>query len=145
MDCMACHTEAYCEDCHYAPSRPGFHPANYLDRHEADAYARDSNCADCHSQEVFCRSCHLQTGLALTDPRTASYHEAYGGYWLIAHGQAARQEMETCASCHQQNDCLKCHSQTGWGVNPHGPGFDADRLGDLAPGMCASCHVTGPR
>ena len=142
FDCMACHTQAFCEDCHRAPSRPSFHPPNYLARHDAEAYFRTTNCADCHSQETFCRDCHAQTGLASADPRTSAYHDAEP-LWLLAHAEAARVSLETCATCHQETDCLPCHSQAGWGVSPHGPGFDAERLADRSPETCKVCHL-GP-
>ena len=144
-NCMTCHTEAYCEDCHNAPISPGFHGNHYMQAHAGDAYARTSDCAGCHSQEVFCRSCHIQMGLSPGAARDASYHDASGGYWLLAHAQAARQSIDNCASCHQQNDCLKCHSAVaGWGVNPHGGGFDAERAQDRNPAMCARCHFEVP-
>jgi hypothetical protein len=143
LDCASCHLETECDDCHDAARRPGFHLPNFMARHAAEASARDMDCASCHSNEVFCRSCHIQSGLSPEDPVNASYHDGQPD-WILQHGDAARVSMETCASCHQQNDCLRCHSShSGWGVNPHGPGFDADRLGDRADVMCRSCHSGG--
>ena len=38
-------------------------------------------------------------------------------------------------------DCLTCHSALyGRGFNPHGPGFDADKLRAKNPQMCTVCH-----
>lgn len=144
--CGACHEEeSFCNRCHEAPKTPEFHPPAYLNRHAADVYARDIECAACHSNEAFCRSCHENVGLSPTQTRNSSYHDAEP-FWLLSHGHAARLGMESCASCHQQNDCLRCHSaKSGWRVSPHGPDFDAERMGDANPVLCARCHYTTPR
>jgi len=141
-NCAACPSKTSCEDCHQAMSSPRFHAFNYVTRHAADSYGRDQNCASCHSPEVFCRSCHLDAGLSQRDPKGNAYHDRRGD-WLLGHAVAARQTMETCQSCHQQTDCMRCHSERGWGVNPHGPGFDAERLRDRNDIMCMQCHPSG--
>ena len=143
--CRTCHAQRDCEQCHDASSTPGFHGKDFLLRHGAEAYARDTDCASCHSTEVFCRDCHRNAGLSADSPVNSSYHDAEP-FWLLSHGQAARQGMESCASCHQQNDCLQCHSaQSGWRVNPHGPDFDPTRVSDRNLEMCTRCHPTDPR
>jgi predicted CXXCH cytochrome family protein len=145
MDCAACHSPSYCNDCHRAAARPGFHAPDFVHQHAAAAYARDTDCASCHSTEAFCRDCHAGAGLSPGDPRTAAYHDAQP-FWLLTHGQAARQGMESCAACHQQTDCLRCHSaRSGWRIDPHGPDFDPDRLGDRSLESCAVCHFADPR
>ena len=59
----------------------------------------------------------------------------------LNHGTAARQNIETCVACHSERDCLVCHSaQAGRRFDPHGPGFDADRLRKKNPQTCAACH-----
>jgi hypothetical protein len=69
-----------------------------------------------------------------------AFHDAQPD-WLLAHGQAARLGMEECASCHEQNSCLRCHSaKSGWRINPHGPGFDPGRVADRSQMSCAICH-----
>lgn len=144
-NCTACHREQeFCGGCHEGTVSTGFHPPGYLNRHAADAYARDTDCAGCHSNEVSCRGCHENAGLAGFESKSASYHDAQP-FWLLAHGQAARQGLDTCTSCHQQTDCLQCHSaKSGWRINPHGDAFDADRLSDQAPLMCSRCHLSDP-
>jgi predicted CXXCH cytochrome family protein len=142
-DCASCHSRDYCAQCHGASVAPGFHDANYLMRHAADAYARDTDCAGCHTTEVFCRTCHESVGLS-GSPASASYHDAQP-FWLLSHGTAARQNLENCASCHEQNDCLRCHSaKGGWSISPHGDGFDAGRLSDRSLLMCSRCHFSNP-
>lgn len=124
-----------------APSRPGYHPANFVLRHGAEAYSAQTTCANCHTTEVFCRQCHARSGVTTTGAvGINAFHDAQPD-WLIAHGQAARLGMEECASCHQQSSCLRCHSaRTGWRVNPHGPGFDPERLADRSKVSCLLCH-----
>jgi hypothetical protein len=59
----------------------------------------------------------------------------------LGHGQAARQNLESCVACHAERDCLTCHSALGGRrFNPHGPDFDAARLREKNPQMCSACH-----
>jgi hypothetical protein len=56
--------------------------------------------------------------------RGSGFHDAKQAFSLN-HGQAARQNLESCVSCHAERDCLTCHSSLGGRrFNPHGPGFD---------------------
>lgn len=141
--CEGCHTRPQCLDCHRGtPERtPQYHPQTFLERHPAAAYARETNCSDCHNPGSFCQNCHVQAGLGgPKGPLKAGYHDAFPGF-LLNHGQAARQSLETCTSCHVERDCLTCHSALyGRGFNPHGPGFDADKLRAKNPQMCTVCH-----
>jgi hypothetical protein len=117
--------------------------ANFGMRHAADAYRRETNCASCHNTEVFCRSCHAANGVGGRGNTVEAFHTGQP-QWLLQHGGAARQSLTTCASCHRQRDCMQCHSTLGWGVNPHGPGFDAARLWKQAKPMCLRCHLSDP-
>ena len=73
----------------------------------------------------------------------APFHDSQA-LWILSHPQAARQDLESCVTCHQQNDCLRCHSATsGLRVNPHGPDFDASSMGSRNQAMCALCHLPG--
>ncbi len=143
QSCQGCHARPQCLDCHRGtPERtPQYHPQTFLERHPAAAYSRETNCSDCHNPGAFCQNCHAQAGLGSPKgPLAAGYHDAYKGF-LLNHGQAARQSLETCTSCHVEKDCLNCHSALyGRGFNPHGPGFDADQLREKNPQMCTVCH-----
>jgi hypothetical protein len=144
QSCSTCHARTQCLDCHRPdPSNPppGYHPAGFLTTHPAAAYSRDDSCADCHNQSQFCADCHLNAGLGSTDGlRNAGYHDAKANFFLN-HGQAARQSLESCVSCHSERDCLSCHSARGGRrFNPHGPGFDARTLRQKNPSMCTVCH-----
>jgi len=142
--CTHCHTGAFCASCHDAASAPGFHPPDFVQRHAQAAYNSESECAVCHQTEAFCRDCHVSVGRSRMGPTAANYHDNQP-LWLFGHGAVARRSIETCASCHQQNFCLQCHSASGGQrVNPHGPGFDAATMEKKNPSLCLVCHVGGP-
>lgn len=142
--CATCHETDYCDACHEAPRGALFHPDNFVTRHAAASFGALSECANCHDTELFCRSCHVQSGFGSQGRLGPGYHDAEP-FWLFRHGQAARQELESCASCHDQRECLQCHSQIGaFQVNPHGPGFDARRAWERNPGICLACHIASP-
>jgi hypothetical protein len=132
-----------CLDCHRPANEraAAFHPRGFLTRHPSAAYARVANCSDCHNQASFCQDCHQQSGLvARARLGRAGYHDAFRGF-AFGHGQAARQNLESCASCHAERDCAACHSTTGgFRFSPHGPGFNAERMRARSPSMCAACH-----
>jgi predicted CXXCH cytochrome family protein len=140
-ECSSCHSAGFCSDCHNPGTAPGFHPRNYLQRHAAEAWARDTECSSCHSTEVFCRSCHLGAGIAQREAGANAYHDAEP-LWILNHGRAARQGLESCASCHQQTDCMECHSaKSGWGIKPHG---SSEPEGGGNEAMCRRCHTNLP-
>ena len=148
--CTTCHARSQCLECHRpsaAAASRGYHPAGFLTRHPASAYSRETSCSDCHNAQVFCVSCHLKAGFTTRAPLGAGYHDAKRSF-LLGHGPAARQGLETCVSCHAERDCLACHAaQGGRRFNPHGPGFNADLLKKKNPEMCTVCHgvnIPGP-
>jgi hypothetical protein len=142
--CAACHARTECLDCHRptAAGTGGFHPAGFLVRHPAAAYSREVTCNDCHSSTAFCASCHEQSGLTAQRRLGSGFHDAKTNF-LLGHGQAARQNLESCVTCHTERDCLACHATSGVGgrnFNPHGPGFDPARLKKKNPETCTACH-----
>lgn len=143
--CAGCHARSECLECHRPnpASAPGYHPVGFLSRHPAAAYARESSCNDCHNTGGFCVTCHASVGLTSRATLGANhYHDAQPSF-ALGHGQAARQSLETCIGCHVEKDCLLCHSAVGGRrFNPHGPGFDAQRLKSKNPQMCSACHGT---
>ena len=142
--CSACHGRTECTACHDASARTAFHPEDFVERHATAAYARRLECSNCHEADVFCADCHLTSGRAGVDARGANYHDAEA-VWLLRHGQAARQGLESCVSCHRQEDCLQCHSELGaFRVNPHGADFDARRAWERNAFVCRTCHVRNP-
>ena len=143
--CAGCHVRDDCLECHRpAPARSaGYHAPGFLTRHPASAYARETSCADCHNTSAFCSTCHVNAGLSARRSQFRTrYHDATT-FFIAGHGGAARQSLESCVSCHEERDCLTCHSATGGRrFNPHGPGFDAARLARKNPQMCSACHGT---
>ncbi len=141
--CAACHSRTDCLDCHRPDAASGagsYHPAGFLTRHPAAAYSRQTSCAGCHNQATFCATCHERAGLVSRGTLRAGFHDAKPGF-ILGHGQAARQSLESCTSCHAERDCLTCHASAGGRrFNPHGPGFDAARLRRRNPAMCTACH-----
>ncbi len=146
--CEGCHVRTQCLDCHRpdaaaSPARQGYHPDGFLTRHPAAAYSREANCADCHNPGQFCQTCHVQAGLTSRAARIGArgFHDGYPAFGL-GHGQAARQQLESCASCHAERDCTACHSAVpgGFRFSPHGPRFDAERLRKKNPSVCVACH-----
>lgn len=163
--CSACHSRTMCADCHDAsatgsPARqsgddsrrvtggPGaFHPPNFQARHSAEAYGRRLECSNCHDSRLFCADCHASSGMSsarVPGRLGPGFHDAEP-IWLLRHGQAARQGLESCASCHRQNECLQCHSVLGaFKVSPHGRDFDARRAQKRNAAICLVCHITDP-
>jgi class III cytochrome C family protein/doubled CXXCH motif protein len=143
LDCQGCHAQRECTSCHEGSSSRRYHPLDFVSRHAPAAYAQDQTCTSCHRTETFCRSCHLNSSMAAAGARTGAAHTAQP-LWLLQHGEAARRGLTGCTTCHQQRDCLRCHSSLGLKVNPHGPNFDASRLSARNKQMCATCHVSDP-
>lgn len=143
QSCMGCHTRMECLDCHRpnaAAVNPGYHPPMFLSRHAVAAWSRETSCSDCHNASQFCQTCHQQSGLVTQNSLGSAYHDAAPAF-SAGHGQAARQSLETCVSCHAERDCLTCHSALGGRrFNPHGPDFDAERLQKKNSQMCSACH-----
>jgi hypothetical protein len=142
--CAGCHVRADCLACHRpdAGAGSGYHPSGFLARHPAAAYAREISCSDCHNVAGFCATCHAASGLVSAGPLRPGYHDA-NNFFAVGHGQAARQSLESCTACHVERDCLSCHSALGGRrFDPHGPGFDAERLRRKNPQMCTVCHGT---
>jgi hypothetical protein len=142
--CETCHMRSSCLECHRPAGGPQsrYHPQNFLTRHPSSAYSREANCSDCHNAAQFCQACHQQAGLVATARLGGKgYHDAFRGF-SFGHGQAARQSLESCASCHAERDCTACHSAVngGFRFNPHGPGFNPDRARSKNPSVCIACH-----
>jgi hypothetical protein len=143
--CSGCHVRSDCLECHRpdAARAAGYHSAGFLARHPAAAYARETSCSDCHNSGNFCTACHARSGLvARRLPLRSGYHDGQP-FFVAGHGGAARQSLESCVSCHTERDCLTCHSALGGRhIDPHGPGFDPNRLIKKNPQVCTACHGT---
>jgi hypothetical protein len=150
-DCASCHiTEEDCASCHVAQVAKPFavHPPNYLAIHSVDARADQGSCTDCHRVETFCTSCHTEAKAVMRPigrpPDRLEYHPQG---WLDStmpnnHGVMARRNLNECASCHVEDDCVSCHA----GVNPHPANFvlECKQMVDANRAMCRRCHETIP-
>lgn len=143
LNCQGCHEERTCSTCHNGGARRRFHAFNFVSRHAASAVGRERDCTACHNTETFCRECHRGQGREARGSADVAFHDRQP-LWLQQHGQAARQEMQTCVTCHQQRDCMRCHADIGLKVNPHGPGFDAERMARRNRQICLACHLSDP-
>ena len=142
--CADCHVRQDCLDCHRpgaASGSPGYHRPDFLAGHATAAYSRETSCSDCHNAGSFCASCHQQAGLVSGVSGGSAYHDASSSF-VTNHGQAARQSLESCAACHAEVDCVRCHSTSTGRINPHGPGWEGDDLQEKNPRMCVPCHGT---
>lgn len=140
--CTVCHARAECLDCHRpnAGATGIYHAAGFLARHPAAAYGRQNDCSECHNPASFCQSCHVRSGFRSHNGLLQGrYHDA-GSVFLLSHGRAARFNLESCVTCHSEKDCLACHSAQTRRFNPHGPGFDPERLKRKNPETCSACH-----
>jgi hypothetical protein len=159
--CVTCHTERQCAACHgvtvpQIPSRLNFdeplrrsmHRANFIAVHSREAAVNPGMCVVCHS-ELFCVDCHMDEGVAGLNPERGSPHPpGWAGPPGAAntHGQAARLDPLSCASCHGgagEMLCVGCHVVGGPGGNPHPSGFSS-RLSMQNDLPCRLCHIGGP-
>ena len=154
--CSQCHREQFCAECYnqreiLKPSaknpdlvdRHFIHRGDYLSSHSLEAGQNPGLCQKCHSQNE-CESCHLSRGLSADRQDSRAYHPAG---WAQEHGNRARIEITSCASCHEQgrnSNCVECHSARtpGFHVNPHPPSWpDRYSRGDQGSHeVCLVCH-----
>ena len=149
--CAQCHQESDCTDCHDGRVRPQrIHPGDYLTIHPAQARRDQPRCTSCHQTTRFCGECHARLGLStISAPvvRASSRFHPPAAMWVrgpTQHGIEARRAMNTCASCHAEQDCVACHGALGIGagVSPHPPGFDMScgRALEQNDRACRTCH-----
>jgi hypothetical protein len=161
--CAQCHDQTYCAACHATttnPVRPEIrfpekveanfiHRGDYVSRHTIEATADPASCRKCHGS-YFCESCHQVQGVARqsasVNPHLPQSHLQPGWTSREKHGLAARQNIVSCAGCHDQGAasiCVTCHRVGGIGGSPHPPGFVTQhKQSDIAGNaMCRICHT----
>ena len=157
--CGQCHTQSSCSECH---SRvPGASPAllrpeavdgaqlhrgDFAAVHAIEARADGDSCLRCH-RTPFCQRCHSAVGLVPAVTSGLIVHPA--GYALrgsaVFHGDDARDRIESCAACHEEDAasvCVECHAVGGTGGDPHPSGWaarhdESDAKGEVP---CNACH-----
>ncbi len=160
--CSSCHRQAECESCHANSSKAlRVHPPDWLASHGLSARTDELSCRSCHRAQSFCVACHQQRGVAMDSPlraaslplgRTTFHPPGWSSLTRNGpnhHSFYAQQNIEACASCHQEADCMQCHATTGAiaQINPHPIGWKesgaACRAFHQAPIACAKCHGGG--
>ncbi|MBI2375841.1 MAG: hypothetical protein HYV07_17750 [Deltaproteobacteria bacterium] len=169
--CAKCHTDRDCLECHDGLGRDArYHGGDWIAVHGVRAKHDDPSCESCHRAQGFCLDCHVRSGVATlgsaialdvgrrtihVDPRTSratSPHPMELDGWLNPrsrnfHGFAVQRNIRSCASCHQEQWCIRCHGSSARGPslggNPHGP--NPQRLRGSAAQkqsarMCLKCH-----
>ncbi|HUJ28469.1 MAG TPA: cytochrome c3 family protein [Myxococcales bacterium] len=157
--CASCHDQNFCLDCHartamttieaQMPDRPDrafIHRNDFIGRHPVEARADPVSCQRCHSASS-CETCHQLSHVAGGSPGARSPHPSG---WSVPgsgafHGDAARRDIQSCASCHDQGDasnCVRCHKVGGIGGDPHPASFRARHSISEArsDGRCLGCH-----
>jgi len=144
--CATCHDQSYCTACHNSDNpKEGYHKQNYAYTHYLDKFQDERECASCHDNQTFCVACHETAKGNATGGRPADHLAAD---WVSpAHADAARNELDACAACHDTDDavCLQCHRS----VNPHGNALAAIRNMGRGPWhdddsyVCYKCHTRG--
>ncbi len=137
-NCMMCHKENWCQDCHvgsqltesspqsvypfYRPSEWGkkpqvasrVHSPNYRFVHPVDAKGKELFCTTCHEFTEFCVECHREEQNNIMP----KWHQ--GADWAPSrtqfggrHAVFARRDLERCMGCHdlqgQATVCSTCH------------------------------------
>ncbi|MBI3873317.1 MAG: hypothetical protein HY304_09605 [candidate division Zixibacteria bacterium] len=174
--CETCHKQTYCQECHdgaalglairgkedapqdqigpLASAHEGTnllvlqrqHDLNYRYTHGDDVKSKRSDCAVCHETQTFCAACH-NAGDDRSRLRPA-WHDL-ADFKFYRHADFARNDIESCAGCHDQNaaepTCLTCHRTIR---SPHPEGFMRDVHGSWhedPDAVCFVCHDAGTR
>lgn len=158
--CAQCHDQTFCADCHAktvstrvelkfpeAVAANFIHRNDFVTRHSVEAAANPAMCQRCHGT-TFCTSCHAAQNLT---PLAQNPRDPHPPGWSLPgtaefHGPAARRDIASCASCHDQgaqSNCVGCHRVGGLGGNPHPASWLAhhDHNEIRGNGMCATCHL----
>lgn len=150
--CAACHRESECVACHDGRVRSlHVHPGDFLTTHPVMARRDETRCTSCHAITQFCAECHARLGLApiaAPEVRAAERYHPPQAVWSRGanmHATEARRSLQTCVSCHAEEDCVVCHgsgSIGGGGASPHPPGFAASCRSALETNAhaCVTCH-----
>ena len=96
---------------------------NYIHQHGIDAKVKGDTCS-CHQPRGFAQCCarsgvQMRSGWTSVAPHSARKLPSTG-FRAAASGRVspnhhkhdARRNLRSCVSCHQENDCVRCHGTT---------------------------------
>lgn len=149
--CAPCHqNETFCSDCHAGDNLTGFvHDLNYRYNHGLDAKAKEFECQSCHDFQTFCSECHDRENAIPLNHLNRNWSPRNNP---IYHAIAARQDIEACASCHDENrsTCAQpgCHNDSD-GIRGTNPSIHPSNIDELGKGpwhddrsfQCYQCHA----
>lgn len=150
--CKTCHQQRFCDRCHDGVMKPlAIHPEDYATMHPIDARKDQNHCRSCHRYQSFCLDCHQKMGMAPDSQkkydRVRIHPEGFGSCVRTPthHSDQAKRSLDACVSCHQEDDCLRCHrsgSECGGSVNIHGhmSPQQLSRMQKKNPRACEKCH-----
>ena len=104
-DCQVCHTEITADTppTHRGTARIAHDAPEIWKRvHGREAQVDPKFCATCHDKESSCEECHRQNP---PDDHTASWRRK-------THGLQAGWNRDRCATCHEEDTCMRCHENT---------------------------------
>jgi hypothetical protein len=150
--CTQCHRESYCSDCHSKKSglkpsikypesvgRNLIHRGDWMTLHRIEAKTDESSCLKCHARKD-CSSCHTRSGVS---GRSEDPLKRHPSGWVKDHGDEARKNILSCASCHEGQGpgyCVDCHKASS-GNNPHPKGWEDKARGvHTDDRVCSKCH-----
>ncbi len=172
IDCVTCHDQSRrmpaaaqmsnCRTCHSdgregpLPTdhtrnvKPAFHTETFRTHHQAESSAPDAKCFACH-QNV---SAQAQPGSQCVSCHQVMRPESHTARWKDdLHGKYAALDRTTCAVCHQQDYCSRCHNELPRSHVPlplfkngaHAVPAMLDQRACMTchtfQNTCASCHV----
>jgi hypothetical protein len=161
QQCAACHAQTSCDSCHDTtrPTSPAqrnpeaitseaVHRFDFLSRHALESQANPGACITCHAKTE-CDACHSTRGVSASVRGGQSPHPPAWGSGLGAatngHGPAARRDIGSCATCHDQgaaSNCVRCHKVGALGGTPHPVGWRSST--PVTNPECAACHGGTP-
>jgi len=131
------------------PDKSFIHRNDFFSRHQIEAREDPGSCVRCHGsgEKSSCVACHKSQNVASGLSTARNPHPA--GWGLPGsgqfHGEAARRDIVSCASCHDQgaqSNCVQCHKSGGIGGDPHPVSFGSKHSLQEARsnGSCLVCH-----
>lgn len=144
--CVDCHSTGAkmlteCQTCHSEISkttRPSYRgetriahdePKIWEHMHGREARFDPQYCTNCHELETYCDDCHRKN-----PPRTHTV-----SWRRKSHGLRATWDRDKCATCHEEDSCVRCHNNTQ-------PSSHRQSNWDSFPQLhCVSCHYPAQR